>query len=57
MEMYGKILLTGCRSVELDCWDGKDGNPVIYHGYTFVSKIKFYVSCFFLQNTLIVIDR
>ena len=27
--------------MELDCWDGDDGFPVIYHGHTFTSKIRF----------------
>jgi len=27
--------------VELDCWDGDDGDPVIYHGHTFTTKIPF----------------
>lgn len=27
--------------MELDCWDGSDGEPVIYHGYTLTSKILF----------------
>ena len=27
--------------MELDCWDGDDGAPVIYHGHTFTSKIGF----------------
>ena len=33
--------MKGCRCVELDCWDGPEGDPIIYHGYTLTSKIKF----------------
>jgi len=36
---YVNDLLLGCRSVELDCWDGDAGEPVIYHGRTVTTKI------------------
>lgn len=25
----------------VDCWDGPDNNPIIYHGHTLTSKIRF----------------
>lgn len=40
-EMYKKALLDGCRCVELDCWNGPLGEPIVYHGYTRTSKISF----------------
>ncbi|KAF9928763.1 Phospholipase C [Linnemannia zychae] len=41
IEGYIRALQNGCRCVELDCWDGPDGQPVIYHGRTLTSKILF----------------
>nr|XP_015216203.1 PREDICTED: 1-phosphatidylinositol 4,5-bisphosphate phosphodiesterase eta-1 isoform X2 [Lepisosteus oculatus] len=40
-DMYAWVLQAGCRCVEVDCWDGTDGEPVVQHGYTLTSKISF----------------
>ncbi|XP_053556682.1 1-phosphatidylinositol 4,5-bisphosphate phosphodiesterase gamma-2 [Bombina bombina] len=40
-EAYVRCLRMGCRCIELDCWDGPDGKPIIYHGWTRTTKIKF----------------
>ncbi|XP_076340209.1 small wing phospholipase C gamma 1 isoform X2 [Tachypleus tridentatus] len=41
MEAYARCLQMGCRCIELDCWDGPEGMPYIYHGHTLTTKIKF----------------
>ncbi|NXI56749.1 PLCZ1 phosphodiesterase, partial [Chloroceryle aenea] len=38
---YTSALLKGCRCLEIDCWDGSNSEPVVYHGHTLTSKILF----------------
>ncbi|KAH8238755.1 hypothetical protein KR026_002527 [Drosophila bipectinata] len=40
-EAYARALRMGCRCIELDCWNGPDNLPYIFHGHTMTSKIKF----------------
>ncbi|KAI0009551.1 hypothetical protein F4779DRAFT_363898 [Xylariaceae sp. FL0662B] len=41
VEGYILTLVRGCRSVEIDCWDGSDGQPVVKHGYAMTNSISF----------------
>ncbi|CAK0795682.1 unnamed protein product, partial [Prorocentrum cordatum] len=41
LEQYIDVLLRGCRCVEIDCWDGDDGEPIVTHGYTATSRLMF----------------
>ncbi|XP_069904580.1 1-phosphatidylinositol 4,5-bisphosphate phosphodiesterase zeta-1 isoform X9 [Oryctolagus cuniculus] len=38
---YVSALVKGCRCLEIDCWDGSQDEPVVYHGYTLTSKLLF----------------
>ncbi|XP_041420854.1 1-phosphatidylinositol 4,5-bisphosphate phosphodiesterase eta-1 isoform X1 [Xenopus laevis] len=41
VDMYAWVLQDGCRCIEVDCWDGPDGEPLVHHGYTLTSKVPF----------------
>ena len=38
-DIYGKLLRKGVRCLEIDMWDGDDGQPVVTHGNTLCSKV------------------
>jgi phosphatidylinositol phospholipase C, delta len=33
IEGYRSVLTRGCRCIEIDCWDGDNGEPKVVHGY------------------------
>jgi phosphatidylinositol phospholipase C delta len=40
-EAYITALRHGCRCVEIDCWNGPDGRPIVTHGHTRTSSVLF----------------
>ena len=49
-EAYIRALQQACRCVEIDCWDGSDGRPVVLHGRTMTKSVPF-------QDCISVIHR
>ncbi|KAI0122916.1 phosphatidylinositol-specific phospholipase C [Xylariales sp. AK1849] len=41
VEGYITALVKGCRSIEIDCWDGPDEEPSVQHGFAMTNAISF----------------
>lgn len=50
VEAYISALMRGCKCVEVDCWDGNDGLPIVTHGRTLTSSVTF-------QNVMAAISK
>lgn len=42
---YINVLRRGCRCIEIDVWDGDDGEPEVFHGYTLTKAVPFRDVC------------
>jgi phosphatidylinositol phospholipase C delta len=52
---YAKVLLDGCRCVEIDTWDG-DEEPKVTHGHTLVSNVSLRDVIVEIKNSAFVVS-
>uniref|UniRef100_A0A8D0AFE0 Phosphoinositide phospholipase C n=1 Tax=Sander lucioperca TaxID=283035 RepID=A0A8D0AFE0_SANLU len=52
VEGYIRALSRGCRCVEVDCWDGANGEPIVYHGHTGLCNIIILITDLTLQSAV-----
>ncbi|CAF0825498.1 unnamed protein product [Adineta ricciae] len=51
-EAYNRALKAGCRAVEIDCYDGDNGRPIVKHGFTLVKPCLFESIIRFIEPNL-----
>nr|CAB3264928.1 1-phosphatidylinositol 4,5-bisphosphate phosphodiesterase beta-4 [Phallusia mammillata] len=60
VDIYRHVLLSGCRCVELDCWDGKGdyhGEPIITHGKAMCSDVPFKNILYAIKDSAFVVSE
>ena len=56
-DMYRRQLLLGVRSLEIDCWDGPRGQPIVTHGHTLCSSVSFDAVAKAIAETAFITSR
>ena len=51
-EAYNRALRAGCRVVEIDCYDGDHGQPIVTHKFTLVKSCLFETIIRFIEPNL-----
>ena len=51
-EAYNRTLRAGCRAMEIDCYDGDQGRPIVKHGFTLVKPCLFESIIRFIEPNL-----
>lgn len=51
-EAYNRALRAGCRAMEIDCYDGDQGRPIVKHGFTLVKPCLFESIIRFIEPNL-----
>ncbi|KAM4678002.1 1-phosphatidylinositol 4,5-bisphosphate phosphodiesterase zeta-1 [Discoglossus pictus] len=54
---YASALMRGCRCLEIDCWDGPEGDPIVYHGYTLTSKLLFKTVIYVIEKYAFMVSQ